>query len=87
MNSGLIIMPDIPDFVSPIDGRVIHGRKGLREHNKEHNVTNAADYTEQWKRQAAERARLFTPGSGYDSERRKQHLVQAYEKLSRGKKS
>jgi hypothetical protein len=79
-------MADIPDFVSPIDGRVVHGRKGLREHNKEHGVTNMADYTNEWKDKAAERARAFTPGAGYDSQRRKEHLVQAYEKLSRGKK-
>lgn len=87
MNSGVIIMPDIPDFVSPIDGRIIHGRRGLREHNKEHNVTNVADYKETWEKAAKERARAFTPGSGYDSERRKEHLIRNYEKLSRGKKS
>lgn len=86
MNSGVLIMPDIPDFVSPIDGRVIHGRRGLREHNKEHGVTNAADYTEQWKRQAKEREKAFTPGAGYDSTRRKEALVRAYDNLSRGKK-
>jgi hypothetical protein len=79
-------MPDIPDFVSPIDGRVVHGRRGLREHNKEHGVTNAADYKDQWARQAKERERAFTPGAGYDSERRKQHLIAAYDKSVRSKR-
>lgn len=86
MSSGLIIMPDIADFVSPVDGTIVHGRKSLREHNKRNNVTNAADYTEEWKQKAKERAKLFTPGSGYDRERRIQHIVRAYEQHSRSKR-
>jgi hypothetical protein len=84
-NYGTLIMPDLPDFVSPIDGRVIHGRRGLREHNKELGVTNTADYTEQWKRQAKERGKAFTPGAGYDSKRRKEHLIRAFDQHSRSK--
>ena len=37
------IMGDLPDFVSPIDGRHYSGRTGLREHNLTHNVTPHAD--------------------------------------------
>jgi len=37
------IMPDLPDFVSPIDGSVVSGRAGLREHNLRHNVVNTLD--------------------------------------------
>jgi len=81
MNSGLIIMPDIPDFVSPVDGSIVHGRRSLREHNKRNNVTNAADYTNEWKEKAKERAKAFTPGAGYDSKRRIMHLREAYDKL------
>ena len=36
---------DIDSFVSPIDGSVIDDRGKLREHNKRHGVTNAADYS------------------------------------------
>lgn len=82
MSFGLVIMPDIPDFVSPVDGSVVHGRRGLREHNKRNNVTNAADFTDQWKRQAQERAKLFTPGAGFDAKRRKEALIRAYDQLS-----
>lgn len=32
------IIPDIPDFVSPIDGSIVRGRAGLREHCKRHDV-------------------------------------------------
>lgn len=31
-------IPDIPDFVSPIDGTIVRGRAGMREHCKRHNV-------------------------------------------------
>jgi len=31
-------VPDIDSFVSPIDGTVINGRAGLREHCKRHDV-------------------------------------------------
>lgn len=37
------IMPDLPDFVSPIDGKIVSGRAGMREHNLRHNVTPHAD--------------------------------------------
>jgi hypothetical protein len=31
-------IPDTDSFVSPIDGTVVSGRKGLREHCKKHDV-------------------------------------------------
>lgn len=37
------VMPDLPDFVSPIDRKVYHGRAGMREHNARHNVVPTAD--------------------------------------------
>lgn len=53
------IMPDLPDFVSPVDRKVVHGRRGLREHDKRHGTTNIADYKETWKKRQEQRARLF----------------------------
>lgn len=38
-----VVAPDLPDFVSPIDGKHYSGRAGLREHNARHNVVLAAD--------------------------------------------
>lgn len=86
MNSGLLIMPDIADFVSPVDGSIVHGRRSLREHNKRNNVTNAADYKNEWDAAAKERAKAFTPGAGYDQPRRIQRLREAYDQLSRSKR-
>jgi len=37
------VMGDIPDFVSPIDGQLVSGRAGLREHCKKHGVVPTAD--------------------------------------------
>lgn len=37
------VLPDLPDFVSPIDGRLYSGRAGMRHHNALHNVVPTAD--------------------------------------------
>jgi hypothetical protein len=37
------ILPDLADFVSPIDGRAYSGRRGLREHCARHDVVPNAD--------------------------------------------
>jgi len=40
---GVVFLPDLPDFVSPIDGKRYNGRAGLREHCKIHDVVPNAD--------------------------------------------
>ena len=42
-HKGIAIMPDLPDFVSPIDQKVYSGRAGMREHNKRHDVVPNED--------------------------------------------
>lgn len=42
-NRGPTVLPDLPDFVSPIDGKVVSGRRGLRDHCVRHNVVPTAD--------------------------------------------
>lgn len=37
------VLGDLPDFVSPIDGTVVHGRAGLRDHCARHHVVPTAD--------------------------------------------
>ena len=41
--TGPNIMPDLPDFVSPIDGKLYSGRRGLRDHCDRHHVVPNAD--------------------------------------------
>lgn len=79
----LHIMPDIEPFVSTVDGKVISGRRALREHNKRHGVTNAADFTNYWAKKAEERASFYSGDPKYDRKRRIEKLVHAYDKLSR----
>jgi len=42
------IMPDIEPFKSPITGEVIRGRSHLRQHMKDHGVTNIGDYSQEY---------------------------------------
>lgn len=79
-SGGVVVMPDIEPFVSPVDGTVITGRKALREHNRRHGVTNAADFKEHWKSAAKKRERFYSGDASYDRERRVEHLKNAYEK-------
>lgn len=76
-------MPDLEPFVSPVDGKVVSGRAALREHDRRHGVTNIADYKETWEKAAKERARLFTPGTKYDRERRIERIKAAIEQHRR----
>lgn len=74
---GVLIIPDLPDVKSPIDGRTIHGRSGLRAHNKEHGVTDIRDFTETWARAEADRVRHFA--GDFDHKERKEALARAIE--------
>ena len=73
-----MIMPDLPDFVSPVDGRVVHGRAGLRVHNKDLGVTNTADYTNEWKQKEKEREKFFAGGRSEDRARAVAEAVQKH---------
>lgn len=39
----VVVRGDLPDFISPIDGSLVSGRAGLRDHCKRHNVVPTAD--------------------------------------------
>lgn len=41
--AGPTILGDLPDFVSPIDGKSYSGRTGLREHCRRHDVVPNAE--------------------------------------------
>ena len=42
-STGVSFLPDLPDFVSPIDGKRYSGRAGMRDHNARHSVVPVAD--------------------------------------------
>jgi len=37
------ILRDVPDFISPIDGTVVRGRAGIRDHCARHNVVPTSE--------------------------------------------
>jgi hypothetical protein len=80
---GVLVVGDMEPFVSPIDGQVISGRARYRSYCKEKNLTNSADYTNEWKKKADERAKFYTGDKSYDRTRRLEHLKQAYDKYRR----
>lgn len=81
---GILTVGDLPDFVSPVDGTIVHGRAGLREHDKRNGTTNIADYTETWKKNLEKRA-AFAEGRLSDP-RRIETIVRAFNDLDEGRK-
>lgn len=77
---------DLPDFVSPVDGRVVHGRAGLREHDRELGVTNMADYTETWKKAEDKRRAFFEGRDPHLRKARKEAISRAIDILSSKRK-
>ena len=68
------IQGDIEPFISPIDKSIISSRAQLREHNRRHNVTNAADYSPEFIAQRRrQREAFFQP-----SRERKQAIYDAW---------
>lgn len=83
-DSRLLISGDMEPFQAP-DGTVISGRAAFRQYCKDHNVTHVSDYNTPggyWDQKKAERERSFTPGAGYDRQRRIEHIKAAWDRLS-----
>lgn len=80
---GTLVVGDLPDFVSPVDGKVVHGRAGLREHDRRNGTTNVADYKETWAKNLAKRE-SFSRGELHDK-KRTESIVRAYNDLAEGR--
>jgi hypothetical protein len=46
---------------------------------KRKGLVPSSDFTHHWEKKAKERAAVYTPGSGHQSEQRKQQVAQAFE--------
>lgn len=77
-----MIMPDLPDILSSVDGKVIHGRAGMRVHNKMHNVTFTEDFKDTWASAARERERFFEGKT--DKKARGLAVAESYERVRAG---
>ena len=75
------IQGNIDSFVSPIDGRVIGDRKHLRDHNREHGVTNSADYSHDFMlKRSGERIERMTGQTKEDKQHRKEIIAKQLER-------
>ena len=69
---------DIESFVSPITKEIISDRRQLREHNREHGVTNSSDYSESFlKKRSLERNNEMTGNTPRAQAERREMLNQA----------
>jgi hypothetical protein len=73
--AGYSVIPDTPDFVSPVTREVIHGRGHMKRHMKEHGITHTSDFKNHWKDKEKERATGLTSQSA--KKRRTQDIVDA----------
>ena len=57
----MVVRGDIPDFISPIDGTIVSGRRQYRDHCRKHGVVAAQEFTpEFYRRKAKEREGNYT---------------------------
>ncbi len=73
------IIGDMPDFVSPIDGTIVNGRKGWREMCRRHDVTHYSDFTQEWKQKAQQREAVAEGRCAKTREERKRDIAKAME--------
>ena len=80
--TGYQIMPDIEEFVSPVDGSVVSSRSSLRAHNERNDVVQFHEFDGEWEAKAKERA--AAPTSKAAREERVQDIIQAIDQVERG---
>lgn len=73
------ILPDIGEFVSPVDGTVISSRSKLREHNKRNGVVQTQELKGEGDEARRQREKLFK-GGGFDRRGRIEAIKYALEK-------
>ena len=76
--TGILFIPDIEPFVSPVDGKIINSRPQLRAHNKFHDVTNYADFSPEYiQKKVQERQQRLHGQTPQDKQDRIEHLKRA----------
>ena len=76
----VLICGDIEPFISPVTGKSINSRSELRQHNKEHGVTDSRDYSAEFMRKKTEERCARALGqTKEDKARRIKSLVEASE--------
>ena len=79
--SGVMIIPDIQPFKSPITGEIISSRNKMKHHMKEHGVTRSEDYSQAYyDKAAAARAASMACNTQADRQDRIETLKHALER-------
>ena len=82
--AGYTILKDIEPFISPVDGKIINSRSQLRVHNKQHDVTNMADFSPEYVEKKVKERQLRLHGqTRADKQDRIEALKRAYESQPR----
>lgn len=80
-NGSAYVQGDIESFVSPITQELISDRGQLRRHNKEHGVTNMADYSSEYIAKKSKERDDITTGNTHQAKlERRELLSQAYDR-------
>lgn len=81
---GIMIHRDcIDEFVSPIDGSVVRGRKQLNEHMKKHGVTGTSDFNNHWKEKRNEQRDYYAGKSEKHRREIRKELVRSLKRHDR----
>ncbi len=70
---GPMVIGPLEPFKSPITGELITSRTQLKRHNREHGVTNSADYSPEWYARKQEQRKREMQG---DTERQRQERIE-----------
>jgi hypothetical protein len=74
------VMPDIKPLQSPIDGSIITSRPQLEAHNKQHGVTNSADYSPEFLAKRRKETHMYATGQDKASKQERiETLSRAYD--------
>ena len=73
-SQGPMVIGPLEPFTSPINGERITSRPQLAKHNREHGVTNSADYSREWYARKQEQRNRELNG---DTKRQQRERVEA----------
>lgn len=76
-----MIIPPLKPFISPITGEEITCREQLRKHNRDHNVTNAQDYSPEF---MAKRAKQRNDRANGDDSQSKRERIETIRRVMEG---
>lgn len=79
----ILVRGSFEPFKSPVDGRIITTHRALEKHNKENEVVDSREFSQEYyEKKAKERAALFDENQNPNSDERKQVIHKVIGELS-----